>query len=118
MPRKLLTGEDLDQKVKELGVDPTGDQILGTTANVRHPRASDFELQRRVLEAERAIRESWLWKIAVASAVASAFSAAAAWVAVVRSVSVAQNAKVESQSPVAVPAVADTDGVMDSTQAR
>ena len=47
MAKKLLTGEDLDRKVKELGVDPTGDQILGTNANVRHPRASDFELQRR-----------------------------------------------------------------------
>jgi len=86
MGKQLLAGEELDQRVKALGVDPTGDQILGTKQNVRHPRASDFELQRRVQEAERSIQGSKLWWVAFISALASLASAIAAWVAVARSV--------------------------------
>ena len=47
----------------------------------RERRALDYELQRRVIEAERTIREARLWWIAVISAVASVVSAltAAYW---------------------------------------
>ena len=86
MAKQLLVGADLDRRVKELGIDPTGDQVLGTTQNVRHPRASDFELQRRVQEAERSIQGGKLWWVAFISALASLASAIAAWVAVARSV--------------------------------
>jgi hypothetical protein len=48
------------------------------------PRVSDPELQRRVIEAERSIRESKLWLIAMISAIASVLNAAAVWVAALK----------------------------------
>lgn len=49
------------------------------------PTASvEEELIRRIQEAARSIRESRLWWIAFISAIASAFSAMAAWFAVFR----------------------------------
>gem|GEM_PF-1861277 len=42
------------------------------------------EVIRRIQEAPRSIRESRLWLIALVSAIASLFSALAAWVAVLR----------------------------------
>lgn len=44
---------------------------------------SEPELQRRVLDAERSLREARLWIIALVSAIASVVSAIAAWTAVV-----------------------------------
>ena len=79
--RKLLQGDDLEQRARELGVDIEGEAITQSSSG-RHKRADDAELQRRVLEAERSLRESRLWIIAVLSALASVFSAVAAWVAV------------------------------------
>jgi hypothetical protein len=41
-----------------------------------------YEVQRRIREAISDLKTSWLWLIAVASAIASVFSALAAWMAV------------------------------------
>ena len=80
---KLLQGDELERRAKEFGVDIQGDAILQSTSS-RHARADDAELQRRVLEAERGIRESRLWVFAVLSAIASVISAVAAWVAALK----------------------------------
>ena len=77
----LLTGAALESRAQELGVDIEGDPRTHSSSG-RAPRASDYELQRRVSEAERRIRESRLWILAVISAIASVLSAAAAMIAV------------------------------------
>lgn len=46
--------------------------------------AEDYELQRRVMEAERHIREHRLWLVAIISAAVSLVSAIAAWLAVIK----------------------------------
>ena len=73
--KKLLTGEALEQRARELGV---SFHSLATQSGNDHSI-----LQQRVIEAERAIRESMLWIVALVSAIASAISALAAWAAVV-----------------------------------
>lgn len=82
--KRLLQGEELRLRAVELGVDLEGDPRSRSTSGAA-PIAADFELQRRVLEAERARRDSALWVIAVISAVASVLSALAALLAVARS---------------------------------
>ena len=77
----LLTGKALESWAQTLGVDIEGDPRTHSSSG-RAPRASDYELQRRVLEAERGIRESRVWILAVISAIASVLSAAAAMIAV------------------------------------
>ena len=80
--KKLLQGDDLEKRAKELGVVLMGED-MPTTSMVGVPmRADDAELQRRVQEAERSIRESRLWLLALLSAISSIISAAAAWLAV------------------------------------
>ena len=79
----LLKGAALESRARELGVDVEGEPRTGSSSG-RASRASDYELQRRVLEAGRGIRESRLWILAVLSAVASVLSAAAAMIAVWR----------------------------------
>lgn len=74
---RLLTGNKLTARATELGVSTTND----TTVRSVIPEA---ELQRRVIEAERAIRENKLWIIALFSALASFVSAIASWIAVLR----------------------------------
>ena len=78
---KLLQGEQLEKRAKELGVDMQGAPIRQSVSG-RSRMADDHELQKRVLEAERHIREQRLWLIAVISAVASVVSAITALVAV------------------------------------
>lgn len=78
----LPIGDELEKRCRDLGVDTTGEPRTQSVSGSR-PRASDFELQRRLLEAERSARESKLWVVALVSAVASVVSAVAAWVAVV-----------------------------------
>jgi hypothetical protein len=78
---KLLGSKQIEERARELGVDVSG-ELLTRSSSGRSPRAPDFELQRRVIEAERSIRESRLWILAVISAVASVLSAIAALVAV------------------------------------
>lgn len=80
--KPLPTGEELQARAKKLGVIGTGDESInvpgtGTVALT----VSDYELQRRVLEAERHLREHRFWMVALISATASVISAIAAWFA-------------------------------------
>lgn len=77
---KLLQGEELGKRCIELGVNIEG-LPWTQSASGNLPRASDFELQRRLLEAERSVRESRLWLLALISAIAAVLSAAVALVA-------------------------------------
>ena len=83
---KLLSGEKLEERARQLGVDILGDPRSSAVAtSVAGPsRASDHELQRRVLEAERSRRESRLWIVALVSAIASVASALTALIALWR----------------------------------
>ena len=80
--KKILEGEALEKRARELGVDVQGGPITQSTSGKRN-RADDYELQKRVIEAERSIRESKYWLIALISAIASVISALAALLAVV-----------------------------------
>ena len=80
---KQLQGDELERRARELGVDIEGERQVQSSSG-RAPRAPDYELQRRVSEAERSRRESKLWLLAVISAIASVLSAAAALVAALR----------------------------------
>jgi len=64
-------------------LDIQGDAITQSSSG-RRRRADDAELQCRVLNAERGIRESRMWLLALLSAIASIVSAIAAWVAVLK----------------------------------
>jgi hypothetical protein len=77
---KLPEGEELEKRARALGIDISGEPRSQSTSG-RALRASDHELQRRVIEAERGNRESHLWVIAVISAIASVISATSAFVA-------------------------------------
>ena len=81
--RPLLRSEELERRARELGVDIQGDLQFQSSSG-RNPRAPDYELQRRISEAERSNRESMLWILAVISAIASVVSAIVALVAVAR----------------------------------
>ncbi|WP_169701545.1 hypothetical protein [Desulfobulbus propionicus] len=70
---KLKTGDALLKEAQKLGV---------STSEIGGPE-NWAELQTRVMEAKRFKRESLAWAVALASAIASAFSAAAAWYAIV-----------------------------------
>ena len=76
MSKKLLNGKELLARARELGI---SEHDL-----YRESGPNEAELQRRVLEAERAHRESRLWLVAVIAAIASLFSAVAAWLAVLQ----------------------------------
>jgi hypothetical protein len=76
---KLLEGDALEKHARKLGVDISG-ELITRSASGRSQRAPDFELQQRVTEAERRIRESRMWIFAMVSAIASVLSAAAALV--------------------------------------
>ena len=80
----LPTGDALQARAKELGVIIASDQciLVPGTGNVPHP-VSEYELQRRVVEAERHLREHRLWVVALISAIASVASAVGAWLAVI-----------------------------------
>ena len=78
---KLLSGGDLEKRCQELGIDITDDPAAVSTRGSRS-RASDAELQRRLIEAERSLREHRLWILAFVSAIASVVSAIVAFFAV------------------------------------
>ena len=85
MTRKPLpTGEALQLRADELGVNKLGPVEMINSAQFLQP-VDDHELQRRVIEAERALRESKLWIVALVSAVASVLSAVVAIIAVASS---------------------------------
>lgn len=77
---KLLKGDALERRCAELGVSIEGSPRTQSSSG-NSPRASDAELQRRLIETERSLRESRLWWIALISAIASALSAAIALLA-------------------------------------
>jgi hypothetical protein len=79
--KKILQGEELEKRCIDLGVNIEGPPRTQSSSG-NSPRASDFELQRRLIESERSVRESHLWLIALVSAVASVLSAVVALVAV------------------------------------
>lgn len=82
--KPLPTGEALQTRAKKLGVITTGDEYINVPGTGTVPlRVSDYELQRRVIDAERHRREHRLWMVALFSAAASVISAIAAWVAFV-----------------------------------
>ena len=56
---KLLQGEDLEKRCIELGVNIEGPPRT-QSASGSSIRASGFELQRRLFDAERSVRESRL----------------------------------------------------------
>ena len=76
MAKKQLTGEKLKKRAIELNVSLSG---LGFESGQPY---DEYTLQQRVMVAEHSRRERNLWVIAVISAVASVFSAMAAWLAV------------------------------------
>lgn len=83
--KKLLVGDALRKRAEQLGVIMETDQSVVVPGRGNVPIiADDYELQRRVLEAERHLREHRLWLVAVFSAVASLVSAVAAWLAVIK----------------------------------
>ncbi len=79
--KKIPTGRELEQLAESLGVDTQGPPRTRSSSG-RAPKADDYELQRRVIEASRAIRESRYWIVALVSAIASVVSAIGALVAV------------------------------------
>ena len=78
--KKLLIGKELIERANKLGVDTQGDRIYASSSG-RQSVADDYELQRRIIEAERSIMESRLWLIALISAIAAVVSAVTALVA-------------------------------------
>lgn len=83
--RKLPVGDELQKRAEQLGVAIETDQSVLVPGRGNVSRiAEDYELQRRVLEAERHMREHRLWLVALISAVASVVSAVAAWLAVIK----------------------------------
>lgn len=80
--KPLPTGDALQTRARKLGVIATGDECINVPGTGTVALAvSDYELQRRVIEAERHLREHRLWMVALISAAASAISAIAAWLA-------------------------------------
>ena len=78
---KEKTGEDLKKEARELGLSEEGwYEYKGTVREVFREAA----VQVRVREAKRARRENRLWIIAIISALASFFSAVAAWLAILK----------------------------------
>jgi len=68
--RKVRTAPEWMARAQELGVD------------INRNVPFEYEVQRRVMEAERHIRDGQLWWVALWSAIASVISAAGAWMAV------------------------------------
>ena len=80
----LLTGDALLAKARELGVDVSGDaRINAVVTNLEPLMASDYEIQRRVLEAERQLRERKMLWVAIVLPVLSAFVAVGSLIVVI-----------------------------------
>lgn len=85
MQKHILTGHELVERAKQLGVCIYRDDAnvpIGQSS-IMAPVVSEFEIQRRVMEAERHLREHRLWIVAVISAAIALVSAIAAWAAVI-----------------------------------
>jgi hypothetical protein len=81
--KALVRRYALKRRATELGVSIASGEIMnvGGQGSVSIP-AHEHEIQRRVLEAERHLREHRLWIVALISAIASVVSAVPAWVAI------------------------------------
>jgi hypothetical protein len=55
MTKRLLAGDALIRRAKELGVSIDSDRTVETNRQIRIAPAPGYEIQRRVLEAERAL---------------------------------------------------------------
>lgn len=71
-------GDALLQRAQELGVSIDGDQPINTVNGTIYAQAPEKEIQRRVIEAERHLRERRLFIFTTAAACASVLAAAAA----------------------------------------
>ncbi|MBI2542386.1 hypothetical protein HYV80_06785 [Candidatus Woesearchaeota archaeon] len=79
--KKLPQGKALEKRCKELGIECSGLEIRQRDSG-ENWKVYEFKLQKKIMEAERSIREHRLWIIALVSAIASAVSAIIALVAV------------------------------------
>ncbi len=82
--KSIPSGHELIERAEQLGV-----SIYANDANVPigtkpiiAPAASEYEIQYRVMQAEKHLREHRLWMVALASAITALVSAVAAWAAV------------------------------------
>jgi len=85
---QLPTGQELENKAKELGVATQGNPRTTSTLTRTSgsDKASDHESQGRILEAERAQRERLLTRVAVVSAVVTFVSAAASVISAIAAI--------------------------------
>ena len=79
--KKLPQGKALEKRCRELGIECSGLEIRENDSG-ENWKVYEFELQRKVIETERSIREHRLWIIALISAIASVVSAIIALVVV------------------------------------
>ena len=91
MKKPLLEGKALIERAERLGVSIGSGESHNSLRGGAEFQAAEYQIQQRVLEAERHLRESQLWRIAFASAIASIVSAVAAavsayfaWAAIAR----------------------------------
>lgn len=85
MQKRVLTGHELVERAEQLGISIYREDAnvpIGTKP-IMAPVVSEWEIQCRVMEAERHLREHRLWIVAAISAVLAFFSAIAAWAAVI-----------------------------------
>ncbi|MFA6322870.1 MAG: hypothetical protein WCX71_05385 [Candidatus Buchananbacteria bacterium] len=80
---KEKTGDELVEEAKELGLSEDG-WYEKTPSPFVAGSFREAALQARVREAKKARRENHLWIIAMISAIASLFSAIAAWIAALK----------------------------------
>ena len=79
----LLTGKELEAKAIKLGVSLDSDEVNFTPNSSKAPyTASEATVQRRIIDAEKHLRERWLVVMAVVAAVTSIISAITALIAV------------------------------------
>lgn len=81
---KIMELKDGDKDIKLIELAQSLGCSLDSTYCGQNAKHHQEEVIRRIQEAARSLREARLWWIAVISAIASAFSALAAWFAVLR----------------------------------
>lgn len=79
--KKLLKGNELKKRAEELGIECSGNEIRHSNSG-EHWAVYEAELQNKIMEVERHIREHRLWIIALISAIASVLSAITALVVI------------------------------------
>jgi len=80
---KLLTGEELRDECRKNGIDIMGERVAFEDLKKPHrAETTDYELQQRLIEYRRQLRESRMWMLALISALTSLASAVIAVYAV------------------------------------